>query len=190
MKPMIKKTVAILCLLIASLLECNAQTIIPVETFYSYNKDLKAGDYIKDINGVLNKYVGVWTATYENKKFTFDIKKATVTHYGHTDDLLYMRYRITDSAGHEIINTLSLPDSSLYVIEGMKMDKDGNYFLFYQGYESDCGQHGDIALRILPEKDNKAMYFVYAPDRDIIFGCDKEAEQLFPVEKSFMLTKQ
>src|SRR3712207_4180105 len=163
MKRVTTNIVLSLCLYMASLLGCNAQTIIPIESFHAYHKNLKVGDYIKDVNGVLNKYVGIWTGTYKNKKFTYDIKKGTETYNGHTDDLLYMRYRITDSAGHEIINTLALPDSSLYTIKGLKMDKDGKYLLFYQGYDSDCGQSGDIALRILSEKDNKKMYFVYVP---------------------------
>ena len=33
---------------------CKAQTIISTENFHSYGKNLKQGDYIKDVNGVLD----------------------------------------------------------------------------------------------------------------------------------------
>lgn len=184
-----RKTILIFSVLISTFIGCNAQHIIPTESFYSYGKNLVDGDYIKDVNGVLNKYVGTWSGTYENNKFTFEIKKSTLTHNGYTRDLLYVKYQILDINGKEVINTLSLSDDNFYTIKGLKMDKDGWYKLIYQGYESDCGQIGQVAISMVPGKDNRLMYLILDPDMDMI-NCSQVAKQLLPTKTPIVLTKQ
>ncbi len=171
---------------------CKAQTIIPVEEFHSYGKGLKGGDYIKDINGVLDKYVGVWQGTHNNHNFLFNIKKTTLHKYGFFEDLLLIRYRITDAQGNEIINTLSLPDESIYVIEGIKMDEVGDYRLFYQGYESDCGQCGEIIIHAFMDSNPNKLLLILIPMRDMIdpTDCPNGTTQLLPTEPGITFTKQ
>ena len=189
-----KTTKTTLCIFIFTLIiiSCKAQTVIPVEKFHNYPENIKKGDYIKDVNGVLNKFTGVWEGIYNNRNFLFNIKKKTLQHYGFTEDLLLMRYRITDSAGKETINTLALPDSSLYVIGGIKMDEDGDYRLFYQGYESECGQKGEVIIHVRKINNQEQMSFYLEPMRDLIdpADCPNETTQLLPTEEAIILTKQ
>ena len=193
MKTITKNLILTFCLFTLSFLGCKAQTVIPIETFYASPRNITKGDYIKDVNGILNKYIVVWSGVYENKNFVFEVKKSTLTNNGFTRDLLYMRYRITDSTGNEIINTLSLPDNSYYTIEGLRLDVDGDYWLYYQGYDSNCGQSGQVLIHTIPEKNNQSMMLRLLPDRgDVLSDCPNETEitQLLPTKTFIILTKQ
>lgn len=171
---------------------CKAQTIIPTENYHSYNQDLKDGTYIKDVNGVLNKFVGKWNGNYNNYNFLFDIRKSTDEFLNIKNDILTIRYRITDVQGNEIINTLSLPDESYYVIYGLNMDKDGNYRLFYQGYESECGQKGEVIIHAYTDSNPNKLLLILIPMRDMIDAtdCPNGTTQLLPTEPNVIFTKQ
>lgn len=57
----------------------NAQTV-SLETMSQYSPgNYPAAEYVKDINGLLNRYVGTWKGTYEGKVYEFNlIKKENV----------------------------------------------------------------------------------------------------------------
>ncbi len=171
---------------------CKAQTVIPVEEFHSYGNNLEDGDYIKDVNGVLDKYVGIWKGLYDNHFFLFDIRKSTDEFLNIKNDILTIRYSITDTEGKEIINTLSLPDESYYVISGLHMDKDGEYRLFYQGYESNCGQCGEIILHAITDTSIHKLILMLVPMRDMIdpVECPNGTTQLLPTKIGMYLLKQ
>ena len=188
---------SILCTILFTLFifSCKGQTIIPTEKHINYiNNHIKItpDSYIKDVNGVLNKFIGLWKGTYNNQNFLFDIRKTTDEFLKIKNDILTIRYRITDSAGKEIINTLALPDSSLYVIGGLYLAGNGGYRLFYQGYESECGQKGEVIIHVREINNQEQMSLYLEPMRDLIdpADCPNETTQLLPTEEAVILTKQ
>ena len=84
------------------LLSCKAQTIA-IEDFQDYVKQNKHGllngGYIKDVNNVLDKFVGTWKGTQNSKNYEFVIVKVTKNDGVLKEDKLLMRYKITDSNG-------------------------------------------------------------------------------------------
>ena len=71
-----KITILMLFIIIAS---CKAQSILPIEKVIDY-RNSKTGipqniTQIKDVNGLLNKFIGVWKGTYNNKNYEFYIYK-------------------------------------------------------------------------------------------------------------------
>ncbi|HET8809923.1 MAG TPA: DUF6705 family protein [Flavobacteriaceae bacterium] len=183
-------------------LSCKAQNpplqqIIPLEDYINYqNNDIPIPDnvYFKDINGLLDKYVGTWIGTYNNKTFEFHVVKTTPQsdiRPSVTIEQLYMRYKITDANGNVIENTLNLPDTSPMVIKGSYISRDlTDYFLYYVGQESGCGQHGDI---VIFEISTTQMELYFRPGENVYTSnrCPNgPAQQVLPVETALVLTKQ
>ncbi|OSY87101.1 hypothetical protein WH52_13155 [Tenacibaculum holothuriorum] len=150
------KNIITLLILIAITISCKAQ-IIAVENFEDYPNELPDGAYIKDVNNVLGKYVGTWKGTYNNKNYDFKIVKYTENNIDlkYKEDMLLIRYKITDSSGTELANTLSLPNSSPYIIFGRYLAKSGGYVLNYQGLNAKCGQNGRIYISTYGANDTK-----------------------------------
>ena len=116
---------------------CKAQ-IIPVENHFNYPNEIPNGTYIKDVNNALNKFTGTWIGSYDNKNYEVVIGQKTISYLKILNDIILLRYKITDSNG-TFINTLTLLDDSDYVIEGEYINPSGSYQLDYGGYEYDCG---------------------------------------------------
>ncbi len=61
-----------------SITACKAQ-IITIEDFSTYSDSQKEkmsdGTYIKDVNGVLNKFIGTWKGIYNSNNYEFKIIK-------------------------------------------------------------------------------------------------------------------
>jgi hypothetical protein len=75
------KKMLIIGLFILVNLSCKSQAIVPVETRIDY---IHTGDgvpetitYFKDVNNLLDKYVGVWKGTLNNINYEFKITKIT-----------------------------------------------------------------------------------------------------------------
>lgn len=66
-----------------------------------------------------------------------------------TYDLLFLRYKITESNGTILHNTLDLPDSDVKVAEGKYLNPIGVYQFYYVGYEYDCAQSGTLYIKTL-----------------------------------------
>jgi hypothetical protein len=170
---------------------CKAQ-IIAVEDFENYNQELPNGAYIKDINNVLDKYVGTWKGTYNAKNYEFKIVKYTESNLqqslNYKEDLLLMYYKITASNGSVIENTLNLPNTSNFSIKGSYLSNNGSYVLDYIGLNSNCGQNGTIFISTY-NNDNKMRLGLYV-NGELDFNCTTGAvEQVLPVN-GIKLTKQ
>ncbi len=180
-----KHTILLLTLLFAAL-SCNAQIIIPIEEVVNYRDsqtDIPDNAYVKDVNHLLDKYLGTWIGTGYNKTFEFRITKHTRTSLSSDfiKDRLLIRYTITDANGNEIENTLSEPDNSYLTITGKILDRDGTYYLIYLGRENRCGQVGTMYLDI--NDTNTQLDFGMLPRPDMINTIDcpnGEAKQIFP----------
>lgn len=181
--------------LMISMYCCSAQQIIPLEDFLNYRDneiEVADGTYFKDVNGLLNKYVGTWKGSWNNKNYEFIVEKyyteAEKTYLKY--DKLRIRYKVFNGNGVLIEDTTSLPDDSNYVLMGLYLDESG-YVLFYQGKESLCGQKGNVFISVFGANNGKMQLFLY-PDSEFIDSetCPNgEATQVLPTD-SIELLKQ
>ncbi|QTD36295.1 hypothetical protein JL193_08965 [Polaribacter batillariae] len=165
-------------------LSCKAQHIIPVEKVVEYRNTNEGllGDkdyvYVKDINNLLDKFVGTWKGIYESKNYEFEIIKITDDRGEVKEDMLLMRYKITDASGNLIENTLNLPNDNMYVIRGEYLAKTGSYVLDYMGKKGECGQNGTI---FISANGNKMDLFL-SVDGEIYPECTAGgSDQVLPV---------
>ncbi len=187
------KTFAILFLLLSY--GCKAQ-VLPVENVVNYvnskNGIPKNITSIKDVNHLLDKFIGTWKGTYDGKNYEFKVLKITANLGRLTEEKLVMRYLITSSSGTIIEDTRALPDSSPYVIKGDYLEKD-TYFLTYTGKNAKCGQSGTILINFLKGNNNNTkMSLFLAPDSIILSetSCPNGgAKQIMPLDQ-IAFTKQ
>lgn len=190
------KNIITLIILLLVTLSCKAQQIVPVEKAIAYrdaDQSIPDGTYLKDVNGLFNKYLGIWKGTIDNKNYTFVISKYKHDFLGISKDKLLIRYLITTSSGTVIEDTRSLPDNSIYVIKGDYFGKKALYYIsYYMGKNYTCGQSGNVF--IAETKIPSQIKLFLSPDREMmdVQKCpgQKVAEQLLPVENEVLLTKQ
>ena len=104
---------------------------------------------------------------------------------------IIVRYKITDSNGTIIENTINLPNDDIYVIKGSYLNKyKTTYVLYYQGRDSNCGQSGDLFIEVFGTNDTQMQLFLEL-ERDLIDGydCPNGTTQILPTE-SIQLIKQ
>ncbi len=182
-----KRSILIIVMIILAL-SCKAQQIIPIEEYIKYwqeEKEVDEGTYFKDVNHLLDEYVGNWKGIYPKNNYTYEfhIKKRVYSSdiINLKFDELIMRYRITDSNGSEIFSTLSLLDENPYVIKGWYLSHTKtHYVLSYMGKESRCGQSGNIFI-CLGKTNKDKLYLNLSPSIDMI-DCKESAEQILPLE--------
>ena len=183
--------------MILSSLYCKAQVIMSIEDFEKYQNTTEKGqfpDYVKDINGTFNKYVGTWKGTDENKTYEIVVTKTTRTHDFHIRlfkfDALLIRYKITDSNGAVLVDIRSFTDDNPYVIKGLEFTKQGSYKLSFRGTDNNLINDGNILTRIYDGK----MSFFFSPEPKVIMGTPPNyfpnKPYTFPKEKVILLTKQ
>jgi len=184
-------------ILILTTLSCKAQ-ILPLENCVNYIDQEDTGipeniTYIKDVNNLLNKYIGVWIGNYDNKAYELRITKTTTHDDGISVDELRVKHKITDNNGNVIEDTTTLQDDNYLVISGMHIGRSGSYFLNYIGNEADCGQFGTMLISVGYNNSNNNMRLGLHIGRDIITAdCPNgAATQIFPSEGQGMtLVKQ
>ncbi|WP_166924643.1 DUF6705 family protein [Flavobacterium poyangense] len=187
-----KKIITLASLIIITL-SCKAQQVVPLERAIDCrdsDTEIPDGTYLKDVNGLLDKYLGIWKGTYENKNYTFIVTKIKRDFLGISKDKLLISYLITTTSGSVIEDTRSLPQADPLVMQGDYISKSlGYYVLNYYGQNTECGQSGEVFISIT--KDNKQMKLFLAAYQGIIDGrkCPKVAEQILPT-KSMFLSKQ
>jgi len=173
------KTKLLIWVLVMSAFSCKAQIyprgIIPVENFAEYQGEIHDRDYIKDVNNLLDKYEGTWIGTYSGKEYKVAIEKKKSNFLGITGDILLLRYKITDSNGQEIINTLNISDEDTRIVDGEYLENGGEpgeyYVMDYLGEESMCGQKGSIYIDFL-NGDYNHLHLFLAPGRHRILIND------------------
>lgn len=196
------KNIIVITSLLIFAFSCRAQTTIPEGTvpienepaFLDNHEQTPGGTYFKDVNGVLDKYIGTWKGTLNNKNFELIITETTKEYeeYSIKNDLLLMKYKIIDLNGNSLYSTIPLNDDSYLVPSGYKFTDNGEYYMLtYVGEEGECGQKGTIFLESIDNGDQLTLF--YTPRGDIILESDcpnGEADQLFPVEEILTLDKQ
>lgn len=99
------KNIIMITFLSLTALSCKAQ-IIPIEEDINYRTneiEIPDGAYIKDVNNLLDKFIGTWTGTFDNKSYEFGITKQTVSFLGISIDRLIIKYVITDNVTNQVI---------------------------------------------------------------------------------------
>ena len=169
-------------------LTMNAQKIVPLENKYNYkfiNRNEEV--YFKDVNNILEKYLGIWKGIYGDKKYEFRIVKNTGSYKVMKFDELLVRYIVTYLNENIIENTTSLLASDTYIIEGFDYD-NGWYRLLYHAKGGNCAQSGEIILSV----NNINMGAMFRSTKDLVDSteCPSEINQFFPRDTIFKLIKQ
>ncbi len=184
----------ILISLLLTFYSCKAQ-IIPVEEHTNYldnEIEIPGGTYFKDVNNILDKYIGTWKGNYQGNIFEFRIVKLKNNFLGISVDKLHLRYKITDNNGNTILDTTNLPSSNYLVVKGRYLSKEAGYYvLSYVGEGGNCGQHGDIFISVSSSTPT-SMTASLNVGHDMVYLGDCPngiPEQIIPTEQ-FTLTKQ
>lgn len=183
------KKIIILVIFISNL-SCKAQTmvlenIIPIEQqVFDKNNEIEVieNTYYKDVNDLFNKYVGVWTGNHLGNHFIFNVSKITYnsSRRSFKVDKLIIKYKITDSSGNILANTLDVSDNDLSVITGDYLDENGEtYHLDYMGENFVCGQNGYILIAVVD--GGLKMNFSYSIRGETTSACTTgPAQQILP----------
>ena len=170
-----------------SIFSCKAQHIIPVEDTYKYigTEGGLLGDYdyvyVKDVNNQLAKFIGTWKGKYNNNSYEFRIMKITTDDGEVKEDELLMRYKITDTNGIILENTLLLPNDSPFIMKNGYIAKTGTYVFYYIGKEVACGQNGWFFFNTLSLSNNtKADVFLQVEGEMYPECTTGEAKQILP----------
>jgi hypothetical protein len=188
------KKLLILGLIIFSNLSCKAQDIKPLETkmdYYSPETGLpKNISYFKDINHLLDKYVGTWKGTQGTKNYVFIITKYTDIFDGLSEDKLLIRYLITNTSGTTIEDTRTETNANCSIWGNYI--KKSNYVLRYVGKDTQCGQIGTVFIGMVPNTNNTKMGLSLSQDHVLLDSetCPNgRAPQILPLTQ-VLLTKQ
>ncbi len=119
------KKIFLLSAIILVFVQCKAQSHIVNSTDCDSYFDRSSGDYYeKDLNGLLDKYIGTWKWISGNKEFTLTLIKQVKHHYHETGNDNYYKDRIVGyytykENGILIADTSS--DNNLSTDYGMKV---------------------------------------------------------------------
>jgi len=169
----------------------NAQTV-SLETMSQYSPgNYPAAEYVKDINGLLNRYVGTWKGTYEGKVYEFNLikKENVISEFSTTKwDRLIARIKIINSNGTVEFNNFNKPDDQ--VNRGYNFQKDLKFYLItFSGGKLDCIDYGFIYAGIKSATPNQ-MTIHFLPDHDIVTQDCSHFKTTIPTGKKIYLTRQ
>ncbi|MFY0630972.1 MAG: hypothetical protein JXR05_11360 [Flavobacteriaceae bacterium] len=145
----------LIILLAISALSCKTQqVIIPVEKHIEYQNDeieFPNNAYLKDVNNLLDKYVGVWKKTQNNKIYEFHVikvaRESNDEYMQFKKDELEIRYKITNAVTGNVIVDTTILNEGPYVIKGKHFNLDKTvYSLYYIGLNNKCGQNGIVFI--------------------------------------------
>lgn len=186
------KKILILGIILFSNVSCKAQNVMPIETIINYikaeNGVPETITYFKDINNLLEKYVGTWKGMYGNKNYEFRISKYISIYDGLSEDILLIRYLITDANGIIIEDTRSELDSKC-TITGYYVDQP-SYVLSYVGKNYICGQSGDVFIGIVKNTNNTQMKLFLAQKNVLLNSVDcpnGRAPQVLPLQQMLLI---
>lgn len=133
---------------------CSTAQTISIEdhglNYVGKKSPVKEGvTYVKDVNNVLDKYIGTWTGQSDGKNITFVISEITYTSdsFNIKFDKLIIKH-ITKVNNIAIDDTTILEDTHPLVIKGYYLADTGHYVLNYISKERDCAQDGKLYIYI------------------------------------------
>ncbi|WP_338732485.1 DUF6705 family protein [Mangrovimonas cancribranchiae] len=193
------KTIALIIpMLFFFAISCKAQ-IIPVEQVVDHFGNVEdETTYIKDVNNILDNYVGTWVGIQNGKSYTFIITEKIIVYdeyYSTLNDILIMKYLIVDTNTLDVIeDTTSMSDEDA-PCEGIifRSNSSGGltYVFMYTGINEDkvsCGQNGDVFITL--KNNNTQLYLKLSSYHEMYGPClGGSAEQILP-EEGILLTRQ
>ncbi|MFC5194551.1 DUF6705 family protein [Bizionia hallyeonensis] len=191
-----KSPIYLVIVFILTTISCKAQ-IIPVEQVVNNFENVEEGvtTYIKDVNHVLDDYVGTWTGNTNNKEYTFIITEKTIVfdeQYNIDIDVLVMKYLILDASNFNVIeDTRSLPDENAPcqgVVFRQFSGSGLSYEFYYSGEDYFCGQNGEVYVTL--KNNNTQLFLSLGSNHEKYSQCQTGwANQVLP-ENGILLTKQ
>ena len=152
--------------------------------------------HIKDVNGVLNIYVGIWKGTFNGKTLELVIKKYTRDHSLYVQDYhpepllwdeLIAKYKIVGQHGETIENTLDMSNDSLELTMKHRFYDLTTYTFNYYGKNHMCGDNGILFLWY---KNDNTIDLKYSFKGATYSNCTRRAEKSLPSDTTIVLTKQ
>lgn len=171
----------------------SAQRTISLEeeTNYLTTGDKKVPEdvsYVKDINGVFDKYTGVWNGNINGNTIEFRFNKITVGDNSFKRDKVIARIFAKDVNGNVLYNTLNDSDSKAF--QGVDFSKNMKiYSMIYEGPKSiDCNEVGFIYIL----NNNGVLRLKFIADTDMLKAnqCPQGYKFLIPDDTTITLTKQ
>lgn len=171
-----RKIITILVVLLYSVV-VQAQVIVPVDKvgeYFSNNKNIPEHIYYKDVNKVLNKYVGTWEGVYKNQTYYFEITKQIKVRSNNfpmtfRDDLL-IKFKITDNKSKKVIrNTFNLPNDLLIASSLIRDITATKQIMLYFGGNNKQVNCGDIGNIYLEPFDKNRKLKVYVVPQSMVF---------------------
>jgi hypothetical protein len=173
--------------------------ILPVEQLNEVtgkvSDQIEGIKHIKDVNGVLDKFVGTWKATFTGGEIEIVIKKYTRDHSVYVQryhpepllgDELIGKYKLKKD-GVVIENTLDLPDDSLEFLTKHRFYDETTYTFSYLGVNHRCGDNGIFSLKY---QDSNTLRLRYILVGKTSVTCTSQAEISLPSYITIILTKQ
>ena len=129
--------------------QLKAQIIIPVEeyrTYWNARKGVPENSYIKDVNHVLDQYIGTWRGEQNGKTYVFYITKELDYWITSKSDRLVMRYTIHSATGQIIEDSRNDPSNTAKVVKGFLYNPLGGYSMRYN-YNYNAGMVGFVDIK-------------------------------------------
>lgn len=196
-----KNAFLILLAFMLNFISCKAQNIISLEDAALYPEQADGRTlplnitYVKDVNNSLNKYVGTWSGSYDNKIYEFNFIKQI--NHGSADgsvrrDRLIGRLKVKNSSGNIIYNSLNESDDLKTKFKGDKLQSDLQaYIMYFQGNTIGCAEYGAVSLRIKPATPNQMTVFMIPDNDTTVEGmCPPNFQPTIPYLKTIYLIKQ
>lgn len=169
---------------------CNAQTVT-LETMAQYEPgSYPNAEYVKDTNGLLNKFIGTWKGIFNGKTYELNLIKKENMGNDIKWDMLMGRLKITNSNGTVEFNNYNLAESDNY-FRGINFQKNLKFYkMIFPGTTSTgCIDDGTLYIGIKPETPN-IITINFLADYDIVKQDCSNFQTTIPAGKSITLTKQ
>ncbi|WP_311136929.1 DUF6705 family protein [Chryseobacterium luquanense] len=181
-------------------LSCKAQ-IVSLETMAKCreeNPTILCPDnwtYEKDINNLLDKYIGIWKGNFNGKYYEINLKKGLyqdLTLSEKKSDILVGRLRVTDPNLNIYYNNFSELNDDKTNFSGLGFQSDLKaYKMYFVGNSVGCAEYGDVYLRIQHSTPSQ-MTILMLPDNDIVVEgkCPTNFQPTIPYKQLIHLVKQ
>lgn len=186
-----KNILSIVCFVIFT--SCIGQTI-SLETMAQCSNQpstCPVATYIKDVNNLLDKYVGTWKGTLNGKNYELNFVKRE--NFGFSENLkrdrLIGRVKITNSSGViEYDNFIKQDNETDFFGDNFQKDLKV-YLMRFAGSKIGCIDYGYTYMWIKPETPNQ-MGINFHPDNDIATQNCNNFQTTLPDNQIIHLTRQ
>ena len=189
------KKLFFLCCVGMWLFSCKAQKIYPID--YRWD-NAPNGAYFKDSGTILNDFVGIWHASYNNRTITLYITKELEIPFellGKTfkKDELLVRFEIKDANSNiekTTVNQNFLTNSKHKITSWVVNTSQNKYLFLYNGGDCSVGNGGIFISKVSPTQ----IKWNYVPERVTISDdtCPhpRDLNVYLPTVENLIFTKQ